>query len=510
MLVGLVLPAGYPGTAAGDDAFGMLLALWRRGVDVKVFSQTVESELPVDTFHFDDLAYQLGHPEDLVIYHQSTADQAALPHLRRLCCRLVVKYHGGWPARSLLPYSQAMAADARRHRMALQALTQLAADTFLAANELRADELRKLGTPPDSIRVVPSFHAVDRLWGLEDSIGISQALNDHSLNVAVLDDLAPWSNIESIVCAVELMHRDVALKVGLHFAGTQYPALSAFTEALMQRANRAAPNTALLHPANPDVHATLLRHAEFVATAQPPNGPASRITNALGFGCPIIALPNAEAVAVGGAAVQTVKTTAEFAARAQSILLDQELHTRCVASSRDQYHALLTTPALEERFIEVLQAIRAQTLVKVQATTLDPSGDWFGIPGSEALIAAALAVADLQGAAALHGDERRRRFVDWVIREGHVRSTEIADRLDAADFLAYARAIEVPAAATQLDAGMRLFWRFDTFARSTYKLMDQLDVSNFVSWFRSEAASGYKSCSAAAARAQYVAAELLL
>ena len=134
------------------------------------------------------------------------------------------------------------------------------------------------------------------------------------------------------------------------------------------------------------------------------------------------------------------------------------------------------------------------------ASTLQPGDDWFGIPNPRPLIESALAVADPLSPAALEGSERRRSFIDWIIREGSSRSSDIMHVLTSAPLLAYAKSIEVPQTASQLDAGMRLFWTFDRFAHSAFNLGSAADVAGLIRYYRLEAAAGYHACATAASQ----------
>lgn len=507
MAVGIVIPDWTADTVEADDALGMFIALRRKGVNVRVFTPTGKTSLPLPVLHRDDLGYVFSKPEDLVIYHQSAGDQAMLSYLNRLPCRLIVKYHGTAPATSMLPFSEAATRAARRQRISLGSTLQLPADAFLAATSVQAGELRKFGVPADRISILPLFHAVDRICDLADDLNTLQAVEAHAINLASLDDVGPWAALELLLDIVDRLTLSGSMPLHLHLAGRQVPELEAYNAILMRRVSHLTSNSITFHPSTPEVRVTLLRHCDAVVTAQHGVGPEGRSLEALGFGCPVIAASNSDAAEICGPDASCVTTPLQLAGELRRVLLDQELLAELRKAGQARFTTLFRTPVLEARFIDELIAIKQRSLIRVAASTLQPGGEWFGIPESAKLVQAALAISPPLRPMAFDGIERRRSFVDWILREGSTRSAQISRQLNDPRFLAYATSMEVPRAALQLDAGMRLFWTFDRFAHAEFNLGSREDVLRLMRWYKLEASDRYKVIADAAARCNVVKLE---
>lgn len=375
MAIGIVIPNWPAEAVEADDALGMVIALRRQGTEVHVFSPDGRSSLPIEVYHYDDLSYLFSDPEDLVIYHRSAGDHVALPYLCQLQCRLIVRYHGIIPAASLLPFSESAARAARQHRTALHAVLQLPADAFLVATEIQAAELQKLGVPAKRIGNVPYFHAVERLRDLPDDRQTLDTVEAHAINLAVLDDIRPWTGLELLLDTLEKICADRSLPMHFHFVGRQFPEFEAYTSSLMRRITAIGSRCITFHPPKAAVRATLLRHCDVVLSAQRDAGPGGRSLEALGFGRPVIATPDSDTAELCGPAACRATTVREFVHELRRLLPDQELLAKFSTAARERFTGQFRTPSLEARFLQELRMIQEQSLVRVEASTIQARND---------------------------------------------------------------------------------------------------------------------------------------
>src|SRR5271163_1420590 len=131
MRIGLMTPGLSESDAISNDVVGMYTTIRARGFDTYIFTESGESSTALPTYHYADAAWLLEASDDLIMYHYCIRDDPGMKALRRMRCRLAVKYHNVTPSGYMTPYSIEFTRGTRMAREALAELVELPVNLFL-------------------------------------------------------------------------------------------------------------------------------------------------------------------------------------------------------------------------------------------------------------------------------------------------------------------------------------------------------------------------------------------
>lgn len=202
MNVAVITPWFSEADAVGNDAYGMVRWLRRRGHSVRLFAAGGDGALPVSPV--EEAVDFLG-ADDLCIYHHSLGCEPGLRLLRTLRCRKLVKYHNVTPAHFFPPGSLLFEA-CRSGAEQLEELAELGCE-FAAASAFNARDLRGL-RPECPVAVVPPFTHVDELQRATPDYLAALPFHDSVRNVLLVGRVVPNKNVVRAVEALALLNRE--------------------------------------------------------------------------------------------------------------------------------------------------------------------------------------------------------------------------------------------------------------------------------------------------------------
>jgi glycosyltransferase involved in cell wall biosynthesis len=488
MRIGLMTPGLSAHDAVSNDVVGMHARIEARGFDTYIFTASGGSTTALPTYHYADASWLLDDSDDLMLYHYCTWDVAAMKELRRLRCRLVIKYHNVTPSTYMAPYSVDFANGTRRGREALAELVELPVALFLSDSAFNAEELARFGVPPHRSLVVPPFHVTADLLGRPDDPSFVARLSSYANNILAVGRLVPNKGYDLMLRAFAELLRQVPSNTHLHIAGLQDPRLRLYLDQLQEIINtEGIRDDVTFHgEVTPGELATLYRHADVFWTSSQHEGFCVPAVEAMAFTKPILSSRMGALPETCGTAALYAHTPIEFTRILATMLVDDESRIKLGREGRRRYLELFDIRHVTKHFTDALDRIEANDVERVIASSLSTVGEWFGLPHADRLIQAALQVCDPLPSDALDGRDRRMDFLDWVLREGWRRCDEVARYLRSEEFRLYANQIEVPLAAAHLSPMMRLVWQFSRFAQSSFDLRLPEEVQCFANWYARE------------------------
>lgn len=488
MRIGLMTPGLSERDAISNDVVGMYTTIRARGFDTYIFTESGESSTALPTYHYADAAWLLDASDDLIMYHYCIRDDPGMKALRRMRCRLAIKYHNVTPSGYMTPYSIEFTRGTRMAREALAELVELPVNLFLSDSAFNAEELARFGVPPHRSVVVPPFHVIGDLLGCRDDSALVARLSSYANNILTVGRLVPNKGFDLMLrCFAELL-RQAPYNAHLHVVGLQDHRLSPYFNELQEIINTKGirDNVTFHGEVTPGELATLYRHCDLFWTTSQHEGFCVPAIEAMAFAKPILSSRMGALSETCGSAALYAHTPIEFTKLLAAMLFDDEVRIKLGREGRRRYLQTFAIRNIAKRFTEALDIVEANRLKRVVASSLSTAGDWFGLPFGDRLIRLALQVCDPLPSEALDGRDRRMDFLDWVIREGWRRSEEVASYLGSEEFRLYADQIEIPRVAAHLTPMMRLVWQFSRFAQSTFDLRIPEEVQYFANWYARE------------------------
>ena len=171
MNVGILVPVLSDKDAVGADALEMAAALEALGHRVRVFAQTTIGNVG-RTAKVPELSAFVANADDLVVYHFSYGWPPALPLLRALKCRRVVRYHNITPPEFFEGVSDEYANACASGRAEIAPLAALGCDLYLGASPFNVDDFLGAGVEEARTAVLPPFNRVDRLVAAEADLAL--------------------------------------------------------------------------------------------------------------------------------------------------------------------------------------------------------------------------------------------------------------------------------------------------------------------------------------------------
>jgi len=234
MNIAVLVPVLSDKDAVGADALEMAAALERLGHRVRVFAQTTIGRVG-KTSKPAALAEFVAAPDDLVIYHFSFGWPPALPLLRSLKCRRIVRYHNITPPRFFEGYSPEYVVACECGRAEIKPLAELDCELYLGASPFNVEDFLEAGVAAERTAVLPPFNRVDRLLHAEADIALLDRYRSAASTWLSVGRLAPNKNHFALVDAFAVYRRAHDAAARLLVVGRADARLASYTNAVRAR-----------------------------------------------------------------------------------------------------------------------------------------------------------------------------------------------------------------------------------------------------------------------------------
>lgn len=226
------------GDAVGNDALEMGRILSADGHHVGLFSShwAKRTELSRDLSQVPE--FLADDPQAILIYHHHIGWTAGLDHLRGAPCRRVVKYHNITPGRFFAGFSIDKVRICQLGREQLRDLARADCDLYLSASLYNQGELIDAGAPPERCAVVPPFHHLDRLNGLQADANVLRSLDDGRTNLLFVGRRAPHKGHRFLLDAFAAYHEHYDRHSRLLLVGKEEHKLLSYSNQLREHASR--------------------------------------------------------------------------------------------------------------------------------------------------------------------------------------------------------------------------------------------------------------------------------
>ena len=226
-----------PGDAVSNDMLGMYKRLHKKGYRVRLFAFG-SSLIEPPVYPIEALPEFLYDSEDLCIYHYATGWEQGLGILSRLKCRKIIKYHNVTPCEFFEGINEDYAQACTLGRKLLTRLPELGVNLYLACSDYSKQELIRAGAKASICEIVPPFHHVDRLKGLEADLAALDRFSHESVNILMVGRIAPNKSYDRLIDAFACYTREYNPKSRLLIVGGQDPKLQSYGEYLKNRIAR--------------------------------------------------------------------------------------------------------------------------------------------------------------------------------------------------------------------------------------------------------------------------------
>src|ERR1700686_4044267 len=183
------------GDAVSNDVVGMHKAFEKHGFDGRMVAGGVYFTEP-EVHHPAKIEQFLRDPADLLIYHYSIGWDPGLELLRKLKCRIAIKYHNVTPPKFFIGISPWHEEKCHKGRREIKDLARAGCDIFLADSEYNRDDLLLEGMEEERCFVVPPFHHIERLQSIEADLEVLDAYRDGTTNILMVGRVAPHKGHE--------------------------------------------------------------------------------------------------------------------------------------------------------------------------------------------------------------------------------------------------------------------------------------------------------------------------
>ncbi|MDP1822128.1 MAG: glycosyltransferase family 4 protein [Archangium sp.] len=351
-------PCLVPGDAVSNDVVGMEAVLAARGHEVAIFADNW-APAPVSVRHVNEIGSFLQDPSAVLIYHYSVGWDIGLRLLNERPCKTVVKYHNVTPPAFFEGVNEDYAAVCRHGRQQLAAIATAGCDLYLSDSEYNARELAEAGTGSTPNLVVPPFHHIDRLFGVEADLGIIDRYRDGRANVLMVGRLAPNKRHDRLIEAFAHYFHGYNRQARLLIVGKEDDRLSGYTNALRRQVKRLRLQDAVVFcgaVSDAALKSYYLLADAFLLTSDH-EGFCVPLVESMAMKVPIVAYAAAAIPeTVGNAGLVWAEPGPEVLAASLSHLIqDEETRRACSQAGWVRYHQRFTNEQIEANFARVMK-----------------------------------------------------------------------------------------------------------------------------------------------------------
>jgi glycosyltransferase involved in cell wall biosynthesis len=199
--------------------------------DVRIFSEGLALN-DARVFPVSKVKSFLKKADDILIYHYARGWEPAMPLLKRLKCRKVIKYHNITPPNYFERYSPDFARMCLEGREQLKPIATSPCDLFLSDSGFNMHELIAGGAPEEKSLTVPPFHHIDRLNSIQPEVGVLDQLQNGHVNICTVGRVAPNKGHPELIAAFAVYHHDYNPNSRLIIVGKQETRLAKYTAVL--------------------------------------------------------------------------------------------------------------------------------------------------------------------------------------------------------------------------------------------------------------------------------------
>ena len=235
MRIAICTPYLNPHDAVSNDVIAMYHALRGRGYETNIFVEESFVNFPTSS-KLKSIRGFISNSKDILIYHHSVGWNAGIKILKELNCCKVVRYHNVTPARFFEGFSEAHVYACEAGRKQLCDMAHFNISLFLSASGYNSKEIYEKGFADIPCIVVPPFHRIDRLEGLEADSEFLNSLRDGKINLLMVGRVAPNKGHSELVDAFSIYHWQYNQNSKLLIVGKEdYSSLRGFTVSLRSK-----------------------------------------------------------------------------------------------------------------------------------------------------------------------------------------------------------------------------------------------------------------------------------
>lgn len=351
----MLVPGLAPHDAVSNDVRGMSAALRALGHEVALFAPHARG-IDEDVHAPETIDAWLHSPRDVVIYHYCVGWEFALALLRRTRARRIVRYHNITPPEFFEGFSPGYVDACAQGRAQIDAFAALDCELYLGDSPYNIEDFLARGIEPSRCAVLPPFHEVEQLMGLDSD---SRRMVRAAPLLLMVGRLSPNKGHLDLIDALAACKSGVAPGAHLLSIGKLDPNLAAFGDALHARIahHDLERDVTLLE----DAGGTELRAAFECATAlvmlSRHEGFCVPLIEAMALGTPVIALGSSAIPWTLGDAGLLWESTDPYliAASVARVQADHVLRAECQARGRARY-AKMFAPGILEQCLEPIIA----------------------------------------------------------------------------------------------------------------------------------------------------------
>jgi glycosyltransferase involved in cell wall biosynthesis len=227
--IGILVPVLSDKDAVGADALEMAAALSQLGHSVRVFAHSTLGGVG-NVGKPGTLGDFCKSPDDLAIYHFSIGWPDAVPLLRSLRCRRIIRYHNITPAHFFEGYSAEYVAACNFGRSEIAPFAELACDLYLGDSPFNVEDFLAAGVAPERTAVLAPFHRIDRLVHAHADLALLDRYKDGAATWLSVGRIAPNKghlNLIDAFAAYRIAYDDPSAR--LLIVGRADPRLAKYT-----------------------------------------------------------------------------------------------------------------------------------------------------------------------------------------------------------------------------------------------------------------------------------------
>lgn len=360
MKAAILIPVLTSKDAVGADAMAMAQILDDLGIETRIFCQS-SSGVSRKTWPTEGMAVFAGGPNDLVIYHFSTAWPVAVDLLQRCRGYRVVKYHNITPAGFFKPFSNEYHNGCENGRQEIAKIANLGCELYLGDSAYNFNELEAAGSAELKGGVLAPFHRVEEIVQAEADTGMINALTDGARNFLMVGRIAPNKGHLQLVETFSAYVRAYPDPARLILVGKIDPRLHAYTDAIRQRIDELGLVDHVLWingASEAQLKAAYLASHVFMLMSEH-EGFCVPLIESMALGTPIVAhASSAIPETLGDAGIAWDEPDPWlYAASAARLFSDDELRGDLLDCGRRRYKELFCNGVLRKRFIDFLEPV---------------------------------------------------------------------------------------------------------------------------------------------------------
>jgi glycosyltransferase involved in cell wall biosynthesis len=349
------------GDAVGNDALEMHRVLTGRGHEVGLFNSHWVKTGP-HTRDVSELPAFLGeNPNAILLYHHAIGWEAGLKLLRQVKCKRVVKYHNVTPGRFFAGFPGDQQRICQMGREQLRELAQLRCDLYLSDSDYNQVELLEAGADTDRCLVVPPFHHIDRLDGLQADPEVVRPLDDGQTNLLFVGRRVPNKGHRFLIDAFAAYHEHYDRHSRLLLVGKEDRHLIGYSNQLREQASRLGvlDRVLFIDSVSESELKGYYQSASAFVLASEHEGFCVPVVEALALGVPVVAYGSTAVPATVGDAglVWTEPDPFLLARSVAAVVRDAAVRRELTERGRRRYRECFANERIEQHFLHALQPL---------------------------------------------------------------------------------------------------------------------------------------------------------